>query len=103
MTGPPARGRLRGSGGVPPLAPFEEKEMKDTPTVADQVTTVTWNRHAKTVTVVGLYGTRVVREDNPVEIGLVVLEMMTGEKLAPPDAYREPEEVDLLDPNLRSD
>ena len=77
--------------------------MKDTPTVADQTTTITWNRRAKTVTVVGLYGTRVVREDNPVEIGLAMLEVMTGEKLAPPNAYREPEEADLLDPNLRFD
>lgn len=61
-------------------------------TVKDQVTTVTWNRREATVTVSGLYGTKVVREDNPVEIGLVVLEVMTGDHLAPPAAYKQCEE-----------
>jgi hypothetical protein len=63
-------------------------------TIKDQVTTVTWNRREKTVTVVGLFGTRVVREDNPVEIGSVVVELMTGEMLAPPEAFRKCEESD---------
>ncbi len=61
-------------------------------TIKDQITTVEWNRREKTVTIVGLFGTKVVREDNPVEIGLAVVEVMTGEELAPPNAYRKCEE-----------
>lgn len=61
-------------------------------TIKDQVTVVEWNRREKTVTIVGLFGTKVVREDNPVEIGLAVVEVMTGEELAPPAAYRKCEE-----------
>lgn len=67
------------------------REMHEA-TVKDQVVTVTWNRREKTVTITGLYGTRVVREDNPVEIGMVVLELMTGEFICPPEAYRTCEE-----------
>lgn len=76
--------------------------MPDTPKVEDQVTTIAWSRRDKTVTITGLYGTKVVREDNPLEIGMVVLELMTGDHLAPPIPYRN-NVVDLLDPNLRLD
>ncbi len=62
------------------------------PTVKDQVTTVTWQRREKTVTITGLFGTKVVREDNPVEIGLYVLEVMTGDHLSPPTPYQHCEE-----------
>ena len=61
-------------------------------TIKDQITTVEWNRREQTVTIVGLFGTKVVKEDNPVEIGLAVVEVMTGEELAPPGAYRKCEE-----------
>jgi hypothetical protein len=61
-------------------------------TIKDQITTVEWNRREQTVTIVGLFGTKVVKEDNPVEIGLAVVEVMTGEELAPPTAYRKCEE-----------
>jgi hypothetical protein len=61
-------------------------------TIKDQITTVEWNRREQTVTIVGLFGTKVVKEDNPVEIGLAVVEVMTGEPLAPPTSYRKCEE-----------
>lgn len=38
----------------------------------------------------GPYGTKEIPSDNPVEIGLVVKELMTGEFLSPPVAYQPP-------------
>lgn len=62
------------------------------PSIKDQIVTIEWMRREKSVQITGIYGTEVVRDDNPVEIGLRALEVMTGEKLAPPIAYRKCEE-----------
>lgn len=49
----------------------------------------------------GPFGERIVKEANPVEIGLVIKELLTGEFLAPPVAYanhlNEVDEVDEVD------
>lgn len=45
-----------------------------------------------TVTIIGPHGTAVVSEDNPVEIGITAMELMTGHKVCPPTPYRKEED-----------
>lgn len=73
---------------------------KDTFTVKDQIVTVEHNLRDRTVTIAGLYGTQVVPDDNPVEIGLIVMEVMTGEKICPPVAYRAAKAQSDLDGHI---
>lgn len=44
------------------------------------------------VSLIGPHGTAVLRNDNPVEIGIAAMELLTGHKICPPASYRKNEE-----------
>lgn len=55
------------------------------------VATVRLNADINKVYISGPHGAAAVRGDDPVEIGLHLLECLNGTKIAPPASYREKE------------
>jgi hypothetical protein len=58
----------------------------------NQTVTIVQYAGSEHVSLIGPHGTAVLRNDNPVEIGITAMELLTGHKVCPPAAYRKDEE-----------